>query len=381
MSNLQNQTGNLPCNLCSRKSGARLFSGAKLAMCGNMLTLEDIRNALKAVKYPGYSRDIVSFGLVKDISIEGGAVSVSLRLTSPNPDAAEQIKTDAERVLKKLPGVNHIQVEVLQPVAGQGAPGSPFANQGKITGVKRVVAVASGKGGVGKSTVSVNLACALKHLGARVGLLDCDIYGPSIPLMMGVHERPTVSEAERLVPPTGHGVKVMSIGLLLTDEQPVIWRGPMIAKTIQQFLFAVEWGELDWLLVDLPPGTGDAQLSLCQTVPLDGGVVITTPQLASLGVVRKGIAMFSKVNVPILGIVENMSYFTAPNGERVEIFGHGGGQEEAARQNLSFLGEVPIFTEIREAGDRGMPVVVSAPNHPAGKAFIQIAEALREKLV
>ena len=345
-----------------------------------MLTQEDIKNALKGVKYPGYSRDIVSFGLVKEISITNDAVGVSMQLTSPNADAAQQIKAEAESALKNLPGVGHVQVTVLQPAAGQAAPGNPFANQSKVPGVKRVIAVASGKGGVGKSTVSVNLACALKHLGARVGLLDCDIYGPSIPLMMGVRERPTVSEDERLVPPTGHGVKVMSIGLLLTDEQPVIWRGPMITKTIQQFLFAVEWGGVDFLLVDLPPGTGDAQLSLCQTVPLDGGVIVTTPQEASLGVVRKGIAMFNKVNVPILGIVENMSYFTAPNGERVEIFGHGGGRAEAARQNLAFLGEVPIFTEIREAGDLGVPVVVSAPNHPAGKTFIQIAGALRKRL-
>ena len=246
--------------------------------------------------------------------------------------------------------------------------------------MKRVLAIASGKGGVGKSTCSANLACALAQLGAKVGLLDCDIYGPSIPLMMGVHEKPTVNAAERLVPPSNHGVKVMSIGLLVTDDQPVIWRGPMITKTIQQFLLAVEWGDLDFLLVDLPPGTGDAQLSLCQTVPLDGGVIISTPQEASLGVVRKGIAMFRKVNVPILGIVENMSYFTAPNGERVEIFGHGGGKEESARQDVPFLGEVPIFTEIREGGDRGMPIVVSAPNHAAGKAFIQIAEILRKNL-
>jgi ATP-binding protein involved in chromosome partitioning len=240
--------------------------------------------------------------------------------------------------------------------------------------------VASGKGGVGKSTCSANLACALKHLGARVGLLDCDIYGPSIPLMMGVYERPTVNAEERLVPPVAHGVKVMSIGLLLNDDQPVIWRGPMITKTIHQFLLAVEWGDLDYLLVDLPPGTGDAQLSLCQTVPLDGGVIISTPQEASLGVVRKGIAMFKKVNVPILGLVENMSYFTAPNGERVEIFGHGGGQAEAARQHAPFLGEIPLFTEIREAGDRGTPVVVAAPNHAASRAFIQIAQALRRQL-
>ena len=344
-----------------------------------MLSQEEILSALKAVKYPGYSRDIVSFGLIKDINAANGAVSVTMQLTSPNPEAAQQIKAESERVLKGLAGVNHVHVDVRQPAAGQPAGATnPFANQRGVPGVKRVIAVASGKGGVGKSTCSANLACALEHLGAKVGLLDCDIYGPSIPLMMGVHEKPTVSADERLVPPSNHGVKVMSIGLLVTDDQPVIWRGPMITKTIQQFLLAVEWGDLDYLLVDLPPGTGDAQLSLCQTVPLDGGVIISTPQEASLGVVRKGIAMFRKVNVPILGIVENMSYFTTPNGDRVEIFGHGGGKEEAARQDVPFLGEVPIFTEIREGGDRGMPIVVSAPNHPAGKAFIGIAEAVRK---
>jgi ATP-binding protein involved in chromosome partitioning len=345
-----------------------------------MLTQEDIQNALKAVKYPGYSRDIVSFGLVKEISVANSGVSVSLQLTSPNPDAARQIKEESERVLKVLPGVNHVHVEVQQPAAGQATPTNPFANQNRVSGVKRIIAIASGKGGVGKSTMSANLACALKHLGAAVGLLDCDIYGPSIPLMMGVHERPTISPREQLVPPLGHGVKVMSIGLLLTDEQPVIWRGPMITKTIQQFLMAVEWGELDFLLVDLPPGTGDAQLSLCQTVPLDGGVIVTTPQEASLGVVRKGIAMFNKVNVPILGIIENMSYFTTPNGERAEIFGHGGGKSEAGRQKVPFLGEVPIFTEIREGGDQGVPVVVLAPGGKAAQAFIQIAATLHNNL-
>ena len=345
-----------------------------------MLSQEEIQNALSAVKYPGYSRDIVSFGLVKEISAANGVVSVMLQLTSPNPDAARQIKVEIEQVLKKLPGVSQVFVDVRQPTAGQAAAGGGFANQTKVPGVKHVIAVASGKGGVGKSTCSANLACALKHLGARVGLLDCDIYGPSIPLMMGVSEKPTVSATEQLVPPVAHGVKVMSIGLLLNDDQPVIWRGPMITKTIHQFLLAVEWSDLDFLLVDLPPGTGEAQLSLCQTVPLDGGVIISTPQEASLGVVRKGIAMFRKVNVPILGIVENMSYFTAPNGERVEIFGHGGGKTEAARQKVPFLGEIPIFTEIREAGDRGMPVTVSAPNHAASRAFIQIAEKLQNSL-
>jgi len=344
-----------------------------------MLSQEAVQNALKAIKYPGYSRDIVSFGLIKDISLADGTVSVVMQLTSSNPEAALQIKAESERILKDLPGVKQVSVEVRQPGAGQPAGVSnPFANQKGVPHVKRVVAVASGKGGVVKSTCSANLACALAHLGAKVGLLDCDIYGPSIPLMMGVYEKPTVNEAERLVPPSNHGVKVMSIGLLLTDDQPVIWRGPMITKTIQQFLLAVEWGDLDFLLVDLPPGTGDAQLSLCQTVPLDGGVIISTPQEASLGVVRKGISMFRKVNVPILGIVENMSYFTAPNGDRIEIFGHGGGKQEAARQDVPFLGEIPIFTEIREGGDRGTPIVVSTPNHPAGKAFIQIAETLRK---
>ena len=345
-----------------------------------MVTETDIQNALKSVKYPGYSRDIVSFGIIKEIFAANDAVSVVLQLPSTNPETAQQVKADAERVLKTLPGVNQVHVEVRHPAAGQAAPQNLFAVQKGVPGVKRLIAIASGKGGVGKSTVAANLACALQHLGARVGLLDCDIYGPSIPLMMGVHEKPTISAESRLVPPVAHGVKVMSIGLLLDNDQPVIWRGPMIAKTIDQFLTAVEWSELDFLLVDLPPGTGDAQLSLCQTVPLDGGVIVTTPQEASLGVVRKGLSMFNKVNVPILGIVENMSYFTTPNGERVEIFGHGGGREEAARQNVPFLGEVPIFTEIREGGDRGMPIVVSTPNHAAGRAFIQIAETLHKKL-
>lgn len=270
-----------------------------------------------------------------------------------------------------------VYVEVRQQGAPQ-APGAqnPWSQQNKMPGIQRLVAVASGKGGVGKSTVSVNLACALAHIGASVGLLDCDIYGPSVPLMMGIHQRPTVTEEQKMVPLISHGVKLMSIGFLLEGDQPVIWRGPMIMKTIQQFFHAVEWGELDFLLVDLPPGTGDAQLSLCQTVPLDGGVIVTTPQEASLGVVRKGIAMFQKVNVPILGIVENMSYFTTPSGERVEIFGHGGGQTEAKRQGVPFLGEVPIFTEIREGGDKGVPVTVSAPKSHPGQAFIQIAESL-----
>lgn len=340
---------------------------------------DTLLSALKNIKYPGYSRDIVSFGLVKSLTANNGAVSLSLELTSANAEVARQIKEQCEQALKSVPGVTLVIVEVKQPAATT-VPGaqasSPWSNQSRVPGIQRLIAIASGKGGVGKSTCSVNLACGLAHLGARVGLLDCDIYGPSIPLMMGIRQRPTVTEDEKLEPPSSHGVKLMSIGFLVDGDSPVIWRGPMIMKTIQQFLLQVNWGQLDYLLVDLPPGTGDAQLSLCQTAPLDGGVIITTPQEASLGVVRKGIGMFEKVQVPILGMVENMSYFVTPSGERHEIFGHGGGRQEAERQGIPFLGEVPIYTSIREGGDRGVPVVVSAPAEPAGEAFLKIAKAL-----
>ncbi len=347
-----------------------------------MLTQDTIIAALKSVRYPGYSRDIVSFGLVKQIEVNAGTVSVLLHLTSPNPSAADQIKADCERAIRGLPDVREVMVQVQQPGAGATSAGrsDPWANQSPVPGVEHVIAVASGKGGVGKSTVAANLACALERMGGRVGLLDCDIYGPSIPLMMGLNERPTLSPDDKLVPPVSHGVKLMSIGFLLESDQPVIWRGPMIVKTIQQFLHQVEWAPLDYLLVDLPPGTGDAQLTLCQTVPLDGGIVVTTPQEASLGVVRKGIAMFQKVNVPVLGIIENMSYFTAPDGQRLEIFGHGGGAAEAQRQSIPFLGEIPLYTEIRIGGDRGVPAVVSNPSEPYGRAFLDVAEALKKQL-
>jgi ATP-binding protein involved in chromosome partitioning len=346
------------------------------------MTPELVTNALKNVKYPGFSRDIVSFGIVKDVVASQGAVSVAIQLTSGNAEVAQQIKTEAENAIRGLKGVEHVHVNVLMPATVPGgAPvqQSPWQHQNKVPGIRRVVAVASGKGGVGKSTVSVNLACALQQLGLRVGLLDCDIYGPSIPLMMGINRKPTVSEHEKLVPPSNHGVKLMSMGFLIDGDSPVIWRGPMIMKTIQQFFSDVEWGDLDFLLVDLPPGTGDAQLSLCQTVPLDGGVIITTPQEASIGVVRKGVAMFEKVNVPILGIVENMSYFTAPNGDRVDIFGHGGGRAEARRKQVPFLGEVPIFTQIREGGDKGVPVVVGDPKAAPAQACMAVALALQQR--
>lgn len=349
------------------------------------MTPDTIKEALQQVKYPGYSRDIVSFGLVKDISAENGAIAIVIELTGGNPEIGQQIKTEAEKVLRNLPDAKHVYVDVrvpegTRPAAAQAQQSQSGPSPDRVAGIKRVVAVASGKGGVGKSTVSANLACALTQIGLKIGLLDCDIYGPSIPLMMGVNERPSLSGSEKLIPLENHGVKLMSMGFLLEDDQPVIWRGPMIMKTIQQFITSVEWGELDILLVDLPPGTGDAQLSLCQTVPLDGGVVVTTPQEASLGVVRKGINMFRKVNVPILGIVENMSYFTTPQGERVEIFGNGGGRDEAARQDTAFLGEVPIFQEIRQGGDDGMPVVAKAPESAPAQCFVGIAKTVQSEL-
>jgi ATP-binding protein involved in chromosome partitioning len=347
-----------------------------------MLTQQDILEALRAVRYPGYSRDVVSFGLVRNIAVNGGAVSVVFQLNGGNAEIAGQIKSGAESVLRAVKGVEELHVEVVAtPGAKAAAPAQNAGSQiNRVPGIRRIVAVASGKGGVGKSTVSANLACALRQLGGAVGLLDCDIYGPSIPLIMGTRDKPTVSAAEKLVPPSSHGVKLMSMGFLIDDNAPVIWRGPMIMKTIQQFIGDVEWGELDYLLVDLPPGTGDAQLSLCQTVPLDGGVIVTTPQEASLGVVRKGIAMFEKLNVPILGIVENMSYYTTPTGERVEIFGHGGGKAEAERRKVPFLGEIPIFVEIRRGGDSGIPVVVSDTQAAPAQAFIGIAKTLRDAL-
>lgn len=273
-----------------------------------MINSEAVLQVLRQVKYPGYSRDIVSFGLVKDVQVDGSAVGVLIELTSPSPEVGEQIAEAARLALRDhLPELSdaHVQVKVPTPQQTASTPGGLLAKN-KLPNIRRVIAIASGKGGVGKSTCAVNLACALRHLGARVGLLDGDIYGPSVPLMMGLQDRPQVNDQEQLVPPYAHGVRLMSMGFLIGDDQPVIWRGPMIQKTMQQFIHQVAWGELDYLLVDLPPGTGDAQLSLCQIVPLDGGVIITTPQQASIGVVRKGMAMFEKVNVPILGIVENM---------------------------------------------------------------------------
>jgi ATP-binding protein involved in chromosome partitioning len=346
-----------------------------------MPTEDQVHEALRQVKYPGFTRDIVSFGIVKRVAVSGNDVAVTMQLTASNPKAADQIRDEAEQALRRLPGVGRVSVEMHTQAAPQAPAAHNPIEKKRVPGVKKIVAVASGKGGVGKSTVAVNLACALARTGLKVGLMDCDIYGPSVPLMMGVRERPTASDEDHINPLANYGVKLMSIGFLVDADSPVIWRGPMIMKAVQQFIHHVNWAPLDVLLVDLPPGTGDAQLSLAQVTELDGGVIVTTPQDAALGVVRKGIGMFQKVNVPILGIIENMSYFVCPHcATRAEIFAHGGGRREAERQKTPFLGEVPIYPEIRVGGDAGQPVAVSAPQSPAGRAFTDIARALWEKI-
>ncbi len=343
------------------------------------LTEELVRDTLKQVKYPGFSRDIVSFGIVKQIVIHRTEVGVNMQLTTQDPKAAEWIKRDAEAVLGKLPGVTRALVDIRVQSPAQ-AP-SIGLGQAKIEGVQHVIAVASGKGGVGKSTVAVNLACALKQLGSPTGLLDCDIYGPSVPLMMGTRAQPTMASEDMIEPVVSHGIKLMSMGFLTEGDTPVIWRGPMIMKTVQQFCRNVAWAPLDFLLVDMPPGTGDAQLSLCQTIPLDGCVMVTTPQEASLGVVRKGTAMFQKLDVPILGVIENMSYFVTPGtNERHLIFGSDGGRREAERIHAPFLGEIPLFTEIRVGGDKGVPIVEAAPDSEPARVFLKVAEELRRQL-
>ena len=347
---------------------------------------DKIREALRQVKFPGFSRDIVSFGIVKSVSIAPPEnVTVALHVMTRDPKVPEQIESDVKSVLQRLPGVRQVNVQMTAqqppqqqiPMAG-GSMGQPARPQ--IPGVKHIVAVASGKGGVGKSTVAVNLACAMQQLDRRVGVMDADIYGPSVPKMMGTAGRPTITD-EKLDPVENFGLKMMSMALLLDASSPVIWRGPMIMKAIQQFSLAVNWGELDVLLVDLPPGTGDAQLSLTQTLALDGGVIVTTPQDVALEVARRGIAMFEKVNVRILGIIENMSYYVCPHcHQHDDIFGHGGARREAERLEVPFLGEIPLFTEIRECGDKGVPVMIESPDSVAAKAFRKCAESVLQQL-
>ena len=341
---------------------------------------EQVRTALGTVKYPGFSRDIVSFGLLKNVLIEGSNVTVQLALATNEPAIPARIKVDAETALAALPGVGNvkIRIDIQAPPAGAGAQG---VGATRIEGVKHVIAVASGKGGVGKSTVAANLAIALAQTGARVGLCDCDIYGPSIGLMFGIRERPTATDENRIIPIEQYGLKLMSMGFLLDDAAPAILRGPMVTRYTQQFLRQVEWGDLDFLVLDLPPGTGDIQLTIVQTVALAGAIIVTTPQEVALIDARKASTMFEKVNVLVLGLIENMSYFISPSdGKRYDIFGAGGGEREARRLRVPLLGQIPIDIATRESGDRGMPITAEAPESPIAAEFQKIAKHLGDTL-
>jgi ATP-binding protein involved in chromosome partitioning len=343
------------------------------------LTEADVRGALTRVKFPGLSRDIVSFGFVRSVVVSDGNVAVEIVMTTASPTAGEVVEREARRVLSELPGVREVTLD-FKVHAPQGAPVEQ-APRDLLPGVRTKIAVASGKGGVGKSTVAANLALALRGLNSAVGLLDADIYGPSQQLMMGCTDKPMISADQKIIPVDGHGVKVMSLGFLMDADTPVIWRGPMVMKALQQFIEDVDWGTLDYLIVDLPPGTGDAQLTMTQQVPLDGAIIVTTPQDVALIDARKGLAMFRKVNVPVLGVIENMSAFVCPHcGKSSEIFKHGGGRRTAEQLGVPFLGEIPIDPAIVVGGDAGTPIVASHPQSAAAAAFIAVATEIARQV-
>src|SRR5437660_3052871 len=342
------------------------------------LSETEVRAALREVKYPGFSRDIVSFGLVKSVNIDNGEVKVQLALATNDPNVPATIKSDAERVLRGIAGVRtaKVLIDIHAPPAGAGAGVGAM----HIPGIKHVIAVASGKGGVGKSTVAANLAVALEQTKARVGLCDCDIYGPSISLMFGTRERPVATEENKIVPIEQYNLKLMSMGFLLDDASPAILRGPMVTRYTQQFLRQVEWGELDYLVLDLPPGTGDIQLTIVQTVALSGAIIVTTPQEVALIDARKAATMFDTVNVPVIGLIENMSYFISPSdNQRYDIFGSGGGDREAKRLRVPLLRQLPIDIAPREACDRGLPIAAQGQQTPVVAEFARIARGLREQ--
>ncbi|PYS84523.1 MAG: chromosome partitioning protein [Acidobacteria bacterium] len=341
------------------------------------VTEADVYGALSQVNDPDLHKDIVRLGFIKDLKVEGGDVSFRVVLTTPACPVREQLQEQAREVVARLPGVASVSVTMDAEVP----KGRGFGEKLSVAGVRNIVAVSSGKGGVGKSTVAVNLSVSLARDGARVGLMDADVYGPNVPLMLGVaHVQPRVN-VNKLVPLEAHGIRLMSMAVLKPGDEPLIVRGPILHSLVRQFLQDVEWGELDYLIVDMPPGTGDVQLSLAQLVPVQGAVLVTTPQEVALADVRRALRMFEAVNVPILGVVENMSYFVAPDtGVRYNIFGEGGGRRLSDEYGVPFLGAVPLGMQVREGGDKGVPVVVSDPDSPQAAAFRHVAEEVARQV-
>lgn len=333
----------------------------------------DVVQALSKVQDPELHKDLVSLNMIRDITVDGEHVGFTIVLTTPACPLKAQIEKEAREAVLKIPGISDVSIKMDASVPSDRHPSALDLS------IKNTIAVASGKGGVGKSTVAVNMAVHLAQSGAKVGLLDADIYGPNIPTMVGVDQLPPQTN-EKLSPAIAHGVKIMSIGFLVKSDQPLIWRGPMLHSAIRQFLSDVDWGELDYLVIDLPPGTGDAALSLAQTLPLSGGVIVTLPQQVSLDDARRGLEMFRQLNVPIFGIVENMSYLQLQDGTRMDVFGHGGGERLAIESNVPFIGSIPLDPRVRVGGDTGVPVVISDPNSPVAMALVAIAEDISAKV-
>jgi ATP-binding protein involved in chromosome partitioning len=333
---------------------------------------DTILNALRVVVDPDLRRDIVTLGFVKDVVAEGGQVSLTIELTTPACPVKDQMRDQAVAAVQALPGVTKANVQMTAKVRSASAPET---GKTPIPGVKNVIAVGAGKGGVGKTTVAVNLALALAKCGSRVGILDGDIYGPNVPIMLGLTKTQLTTNGKQIVPAEKYGVQVVSIGFMTDDDAPVIWRGPMLHSAIGQFFKEVAWNDLDYLIVDMPPGTGDVALSLSQTVPVVGSIVVTTPQQVSLADSRRAIRMYQKLTIPTIGIVENMSYYACPNCHyESDIFGHGGGEKMAQDMDVPFLGRLPVYQPIREGSDRGVPLVESEPAGTAARAFLTVAE-------
>ena len=329
-----------------------------------------VLNALRVVVDPDLRKDIVSLGFVKELNVGDGRASFTIELTTPACPVKDQMRDQAVAAVRAL-GIADVQVQLSARVRAAAAPES---NRPPVAGVRNIIAVGAGKGGVGKTTVAVNLALSLARCGSHVGLLDGDVYGPNIPIMMGLNTQ-LGTDGDRIVPAEKYGLQVVSIGFMTNDDSPVIWRGPMLHQIVQQFVRQVAWTDLDYLIIDMPPGTGDIALSLSQTVPVAGSIVVTTPQQVSLADSRRAVRMYQKLNIPTLGIVENMSYYTCPNCHfETDLFGHGGGEGLATDMNVPFLGRLPIYQPIREGGDAGIPLIVAEPASSAAKAFLTVAE-------